>query len=93
MGTTRTQGPQVWVGSRSGDVSTHFEGRDCQHYGLNSTSYADELGGPVDGTPTLQGSGVSASRSSSQRQTGAGIWLQPDAGPAPDPLGVGILGL
>jgi len=61
-----TQGPQVWAGSQSGQVSAHFEDRDSKSYGQNSTSYADELGGPVNDTPTLQGSGVSGSWSSSQ---------------------------
>ncbi|MFM2004449.1 MAG: hypothetical protein RLZZ09_104, partial [Pseudomonadota bacterium] len=61
-----TQGPQVWSGNQGGQLSAHFEDRDAKQYGQNATSYADALGGAVNDTPTLQGSGVSGSWSSSQ---------------------------
>jgi tetratricopeptide (TPR) repeat protein len=59
------QGPSYWTGNEQGHLSAAFEDREGQRYGLNATSYASELSGPVHGTPTLQGSGVSGSWSHS----------------------------
>lgn len=59
------QGPSSWEGSESGHLSAAFEDANGRRYGQNTTSYANDLSGPVKGTPTLQGSGVSGSWSHS----------------------------
>ena len=46
------QGPSTWEGSESGHLSATFKDANGQHYGQNSTSYANDLSGPVKGTPT-----------------------------------------